>query len=208
MKNYKGILEGLRAISEGRDAPLYHFTNIMSFSLILLRDRVGLVSSEVKAIKDLKREAAFGDWDGAMDMGSLQRININVSTDVKPNIVSLTRNVRHPFRRASDVLLVFNQTKLSQRFKMTPNRGNPNYDEAEEIVTGVIKPAGRYIDEVLIDRMTWESMEMYENAPEDPNPEIGDDHLSPIQKEMMEVTTSDIKKYCSRNGIKLTIGNL
>lgn len=35
---------------------------------------------------------------------------------------------------------------------------------------------------------------MYENMPEDPNPEIGDDSLRPIQKEMMEITTSDIKK--------------
>ena len=125
-------------MNEGRDAPLYHFTNIMSFSLMVSRDRIGLMASEVKVIQDLKGEAAFGDWDGAMDMGSLQRINTNVSIDVKPNIVSLTRNIRHTFRKASDVMIILDQRKLAQRFKMIPNRGNPRYEEDEEIVKGII----------------------------------------------------------------------
>ena len=116
-------------LDEGRDAPLFHFTDIETLAAKILPENVLRASNPSMA-------RGSGD-DGA------------------GKSVSFTRNLNTAFFKGLGGVLIINQTALSHRYKIVPQYGDsPKFaswdsqKEQEERVYSDIAPLNRYVKAV------------------------------------------------------------
>lgn len=123
------LIEDFQPLHEGRDAPLFHGTPLDMLLNILASDTL---SVGINWRGEGDRVATSRDWRVAAQFG--------VQGDYS----------------GYPTMLVLDQRKLSQRFKLKPYRdydaeGNAWADEKEEMVMGDIKPLHRYLISINIE---------------------------------------------------------
>lgn len=71
--------------------------------------------------------------------------------------LSLTRDPRMPFKGGHDVVLVLDQRRIRQRYRLTPSYGDSRgtdlvdpHDESEERLSKPLAPLSRYLIEIII----------------------------------------------------------
>lgn len=196
----------IKVYYEGRDADLYHNTDLGSLESIIRTNRLGLYPEEVKSVTAKKLQMVYGDDFNPSYGGSVIDY---VNPNPEANKVSLSRSKNHKFNQ-SGVTIVIDQRTLTYNYKITP-KGNPggDFDEMEEIVNKPITNVGRYIKRIIISSEDWMIKEQDEEIMRT-DPELFQYGSGMNDKEFEDflsdyISCDDIKKFCDKNSIKLII---
>lgn len=140
---------------EGRDAPLYHATD-----LVAIVDILGSNVVQGKANLPVNKFSAFRDKDK----------DRFVDQDQHVHGVSLTRDIRFA-KYWDDYIIVFDQSKLQARFRIQPfyyfQQGNKyrhgEHAEAEEFLMGDIQGVTKYISKIIVADEALDEVEEYKD---------------------------------------------
>lgn len=197
------------------NTPIYHFGTEGTLELLVAYDKLGYNQWEANLYNKLlkqDRSDVFDKWISGQTVSGIEAMVLSV----KPERVSFTRDRRHVFAKHRSVMLVVDQEKLSYNYKLVATRGDIDLSkpsEAEERVNRVINNISDYLLEIWVKPSTWKNFDFGKDLPLemlDDEPE-NDSELSKQEQEYLEqlerVTTTQVERYCSSNGINLVIRN-